>query len=177
VRLSYPCYWQYIWGYTISIKIIDNKSEFTKLLSEIKKAGKSYTQVGYQGDEKENKKDKDGNIEKSKATIVEVAAYNEFGTKNIPERSFMRKAFDRVEHQIDKLTNNLYIEVCTGKKTTKKALAIVGEFLKSEIQKQIDMTIEPKNAESTIRRKKSSHPLIDTGLMRESVTHTEKIKG
>ena len=59
--------------------------------------------------------------------------------------------------------------------TPSKALSIVGEVARADIIQSITDLKAPPNAESTIKQKKSTNPLIDTGLMRRSVTY--KVKG
>jgi len=151
----------------MGVTVIDKDLGFKRIVREVKRTSKSYTEVGFQGDKKEAS---------GKARIVDVAVFNEFGTENIPSRSFMRTAFDRVQSQLDRLITNLYRRLLLGEIGTAKSLKIIGEYMKSEVQKQIDMTLEPSNSPSTIKQKGSSHPLIDTGQMKQSITHTETIR-
>lgn len=46
-----------------------------------------------------------------------------------------------------------------------RSLRLMGERIKGQLQKSINETLTPPNARSTIRKKKSAHPLIDTGTM------------
>lgn len=49
----------------------------------------------------------------------------------------------------------------------------LGHIMVGDIQKEITDLQEPPNAESTIKKKNGkSNPLIDTGIMRNSVKHT-----
>lgn len=158
----------------MSIQIIDKNKPWLRLLAEIERAGNSYTEVGYQNTDKKEKT-RDG--KPSKAKVVDVAIYNEFGTANIPSRSFMRTFFEEDKDKIKKMCGNLYLMVITGRITTKRALGLIGEYSKGGIQKKINTIFEPPLAPATIKAKKdSTKPLIDLGTMRESVTHTEVIK-
>jgi len=65
----------------------------------------------------------------------------------------------------------------TGNITMRKFLGRLGEWFKSEIQNKIDILQSPRNAPSTIARKGSANPLIDTGQMKQSIAHVEKIRG
>ena len=119
-----------------------------RIFRELEKLNKLLAQIGY-----ESGKSK----EKNGADVCAVAAWNEFGTINIPSRPFMRKSVDDNKDEI------------SGRKTAEQVFKEIGLFQKGLIQKKItDGSFEP-NAPSTIRQKKSDKPLIDTGRMRQSV--------
>ena len=103
--------------------------------------------------------------------VAQVARYNEFGTLNIPMRPFFRNAINK---NIKKWYATLQNAI-TQNATPSKALSIVGEVARADIIQSITDLRTPPNAESTIKQKKSTNPLIDTGLMRRSVTY--KVKG
>jgi hypothetical protein len=48
-------------------------------------------------------------------------------------------------------------------------LTAVGEFIASDFRRKITTLRSPPNAPSTVAKKGSSNPLIDTGAMRQSV--------
>lgn len=106
-------------------------------------------------------------------TLVEVAAFNEFGL-GVPERSFLRGTFDLMQHQLERLSERLGERVASGQMDTRQALNIVGHALVNAIKDRISAGIEPPNAQSTIDRKGSSIPLIDHGQLRSSITHVVK---
>ena len=103
--------------------------------------------------------------------VAQVARYNEFGTLNIPMRPFFFFFFNK---NIKKWYATLQ-SVINRNATPSKALSIVGEVARADIIQSITDLRTPPNAESTIKQKKSTNPLIDTGLMRRSVTY--KVKG
>lgn len=103
--------------------------------------------------------------------VAQVARYNEFGTLNIPMRPFFRNA---IQKNIKKWYATLQNAI-NQNATPNKALSIVGEVARADIIQSITDLRTPPNAESTIKQKKSTNPLIDTGLMRRSVTY--KVKG
>lgn len=103
--------------------------------------------------------------------VAQVARYNEFGTLNIPMRPFFRNAINK---NIKKWYATLQNAI-NQNATPSKALSIVGEVARADIIQSITDLRTPPNAESTIKSKKSTNPLIDTGLMRRSVTY--KVKG
>jgi len=55
------------------------------------------------------------------------------------------------------------------------ALSEVGEWMTAKTKAKIRGLKSPPNAASTIKRKKSSNPLIDTGQMINSIQHVEHI--
>lgn len=103
--------------------------------------------------------------------VAQVARYNEFGTLRIPMRPFFRNA---IQKNIKKWYATLQNAI-NQNATPSKALSIVGEVARADIIQSITDLRTPPNAESTIKQKKSTNPLIDTGLMRRSVTY--KVKG
>lgn len=108
-------------------------------------------------------------------SLALIAAANEFGTKNghIPERPWQRGWFDANRKRIEKFASNLYTRVLKGNITADRALKILGEWYTGELKKSVTQLKTPPNAPSTIQKKKSSNPLIDTGYMRNSITHKE----
>lgn len=113
-------------------------------------------------------------------TMVELATIHEFGTGKIPERSFIRSYFDAEFDSLMGVLRKLIEKaiaraVQTGKPITaaeqKKVLDTVGAYMVGRIQERIASgAIKPPLAETTIDRKGSSKPLIDTGQLRSSIT-------
>ncbi len=108
---------------------------------------------------------------KKPLTLVEVAWFNEFGTKHIPERSFIRSTTDEQRSQLAQIKKRLAIEITAGRQTVASALAILGEWMQAQIQQKITRLSEPPNAPSTVARKGSRNPLIDTGQLRQSIRY------
>lgn len=52
----------------------------------------------------------------------------------------------------------------------------IGMFLENKIREKILSNVPPPNAESTIKRKGSSHTLIDDGILLASITHIVEIE-
>ena len=100
--------------------------------------------------------------------VAAVAAWNEFGTEDIPERPFFRRALAEVEDGVTKIVK---AGIDTEKMVVDDRLAgRVGAYVAGQIQESITALKEPPNAPSTIKEKGGSSPLLDTGHMRESVT-------
>ena len=103
--------------------------------------------------------------------VLTKGIVNEFGTKNIPERSFLRKTFNdeykKVAKQFDKII------ISFGKKDlgVDRKLRLIGRSQQGAVQKTITDLKVPPNAASTIKAKGSSNPLIDTGEMRLKINY------
>jgi hypothetical protein len=88
---------------------------------------------------------------------------------NIPERSFIRKSFDIDRSAIENFVKNIYIQYVDGKLTKHKSLSTIGQFGINSIKKYFPR-ITPLLSLATIRKKGSSAPLIDSSIMRNSIT-------
>ena len=110
-------------------------------------------------------------------TVAQVAAFNEFGTKTIPERSFMRATIDENRRTLTSLTRSLLFRIGMGEMTTERALNIIGLTITKLMKKKIVDLRKPPNADSTIKRKNSSNPLIDSSQMLNSVTDKVEMNG
>ncbi len=108
--------------------------------------------------------------------ICDIAAWNELGTEHIPSRPFLRKSVDENEGKINQFLQAEARSLASGK-TAETLLNEIGNFQKLLVQEKITEGSFAPNAESTIRRKGSSRPLIDTGRMRQSVNYVIKRKG
>lgn len=109
--------------------------------------------------------------------ICDIAARNEFGTENIPSRPFIRDAVDNKSNGVGEALQQQLTALINGESTVEVVCNTAGVAMKSAIQKEIkNGTFEP-NAPSTIRKKGSSKPLIDTGRMRQSVQYVVREKG
>lgn len=112
----------------------------------------------------------DNQVNENGVQIVEIAMFNELGTSKIPSRPFMRTAVDNHPDEISNMVSELYVKLIDGE-PAENILNYAGVTLKGLIQKEIkDGNFEP-NALSTIKKKGSNKPLIDTGMMRQSVEY------
>jgi hypothetical protein len=110
----------------------------------------------------------------SDATLIEVAAYNEFGgpDDNPPRRSFIADWADENVDEHKELVRRSAQAVVQGKLPSMHvALDRLGLRFVGEIQMRIKGGISPENAASTIEQKGSSTPLIAGGQLWTAVTH------
>ncbi len=154
----------------MSVKISDKDKGYKKLLDAAAKAKHGTVDVGVlAGKGDEASKTSPG------LTVMDVATFNEFGL-GVPERSFIRGYVDENEQAIRNDIKKLALLIMKGEKTTEEALELLGLKTVGGIQKRISAGIDPPNATSTVRRKGSSKPLIDTGQLRSSITHRVNAK-
>ena len=138
----------------------------------------SYVKVGFPVEEEENKtvRGKGGEIvTSSDLTVAAVATFNEFGTDKIPERSFIRAGINEKLTEIKAFIEGQRGELLMG--SIAGALGRIGTLGQNIIQKKIQSMQDPANAPSTVLRKGSSHPLIDTGQMVQSVRYVVVLDG
>lgn len=149
----------------MSRNVIDKDLGLKRIIREMQKARNAIVEIGIFEDAK-NKGE----------SVAEYGAYNEFGTGNIHERSFMRSTFDENSQAISKDLELRYSQVQAGTITVHKALKMVGERHVGQIKLKIGSNIQPANSPATQKRKDrtakvagGSKTLIDTGIMRNSI--------
>lgn len=108
--------------------------------------------------------------------MCDVAAYNELGTDHIPARPFIRQSVDDNESKINSFLKEEVKDFAQGK-SAEQILKEIGIFQKDLMQDKITSGSFAPNAESTIKKKGSSKPLVDTGRMRQSVNYVIQKKG
>ena len=102
--------------------------------------------------------DKDLKGDNSKTTILEYAVYNEFGTKHIPPRPFMRNAIEKNSRTIEKYIEAKINEVLEGKITGRQALMQLGEYTRGIIIQSIAtatswaVPLDPKTLKEKLKR-------------------------
>ncbi len=144
-------------------KVIDKDLGYAKWLKQMKEiSDKPFTKIGILG---KGESDEEG------VTVLEYGSYNEFGTKDIPERSYIRSTIDERKRRIFGKAFNLQESIFLGKMSIEKALGIMGTLIKGNIVQKIVDLRSPANADSTLRAKGSSNPLIDSGRLRQSIDY------
>lgn len=148
-------------------KILDIDRGWGKIIKNMRELASKEVRVGVQGEA--------GN-EKSGVNLVDVAVYNEFGTENIPARPFMSKSFDNSQRRVENLMKNEAGRLIEGRQNAEQVLKKSGLFLEGQAKKYVASPVWVPNAPSTIAKKGSSQPLIDSGLMRQSIRYEVKNK-
>ncbi len=147
-----------------AVKIIDRDRGLKALVRRVKKARSRAITVGIHSGE-------GGAPTAGGAAVADVASIHEFGLGNSPERSFVRAWAEENESENHDVLRKLGELVVKGRNTVDDGLEKAGVFFAASMQKRIQGGIPPELAESTIERKGSSTPLIDTGQLIGSITH------
>ena len=109
------------------------------------------------------------------ATVGEIAEFHEFGTETIPQRSFIRAWYDENFERNRALFKIMMARVTRGQLTQEQAFHQLGSLFVAQIQQRIVDGIPSPLADSTIKAKGSSTPLIDTGQLKASITYEVEV--
>jgi hypothetical protein len=108
--------------------------------------------------------------------LIAIAVWNEYGTDWIPQRPFLRGTMIIHKHAYRRALRTIAKKGIAGENIVKLlnqlAVVAVGDVKEAILDLQT-----PPNAPSTIARKDSENPLIDTGLMMQSVTYELRKSG
>lgn len=140
--------------------------EGKRIFRELDKLGEMVVKVGFQMGEKYP----------NGTRVLDVAAFNEFGTESIPSRPFMRDSVYHNEDEIKAFLQSKVVDIIKDGKSAKQLLNEIGNFQTDVMQDTIEEGMFVLNAPSTILRKKSTNPLIDTGTMKNSIHYQIKKK-
>lgn len=154
----------------MAVKDTNHTDDILKRFAKIE--GKELA-IGIQGDEAEAYHvDSRG---KKTARMIVIAGANEYGcntgTTTIPERSFIRGTFDAHKETIARESVEQLQSVIEGTISSDVAFTALGERYESLTKEFLTELSNPANAQATIDAKGSSNPLIDTGRLRNSITH------
>lgn len=109
-------------------------------------------------------------------TVGDVATFHEFGTRTVPQRSFLRAWFDENQTFIAETLKKQFAGVPEGKRTAEQAAERCALAFEGGVKQRIARGIPPPLAPSTIARKGSSVPLIDTGQLRNAIRGKAEVK-
>ena len=103
------------------------------------------------------------------ASYVDIATWNEYGTRRIPSRPFIRISADTNRQAWAKMAQQCVNDVIDGDSPA-EAAKVVGHRMVEDIRKVFGDTSKLKaNAPSTIKKKGRNEPLVDSGEMRKRV--------
>ena len=156
--------------------VVDIDLGYNAIMKEIEELSRASLLVGIQEQAKTKSQTKRGRTQKAGLSVAEYAAKNEFGTNEIPQRSFMRTAFDENINTIENAAAIQYGKIIDGDVPLAQGLGLVGQVIVGLVQKKIRAIVFPPNSPATIAMKGSSKPLIDFGQMINSVTYVVRMK-
>jgi len=144
-----------------------------KQLKAMERAKNAIVKVGLPENETATSKAYKSDGDKSAPTVLEVGIWHEYGTEHVPMRSFLRGPFTEKEGDLKKvidgqfalvLEKGLDVEVALGRVGLAARNISVGAFKTQGYGVWRDIEQSTKTA------KGSSGILIDTGLLRNSIT-------
>lgn len=106
--------------------------------------------------------------EKTGTLIADYAYANEYGTKDIPARSFIGSTCDEQFQKWDAMVDQMKFDPSYS---VERLLGTLGTQMAGDIRDKIGSNVPPPLSPATIERKKSSKTLIDTGVMRKSIKY------
>ena len=103
---------------------------------------------------------------------VLIGAVQEFGSpaKKIPSRSYIRSTVNENQAVYKSLLKAMAVAIGQGNNSLVTQLSRIMLKVESDIKRKITTLKTPPNAPSTIKKKGSDNPLIDKGILRQSIT-------
>lgn len=137
-----------------------------KIERELRAARKLVALVGIPSDAKRHE-------DNPNIGLAEIAFIMEKGStvNNIPPRPFMQQTRTMNEKKVADLSKKYLSAISTGKMSAMDAIKKLGASYEGAMKRIFLTGSFVGNAESTKKRKKSSKPLIDTGLLRQSIKY------
>ena len=150
--------------------VIDRTTpEGRKFYAELRKLAELECYGGFQGGVETAKKRVDGQIVDTDVDLLDVAAFNELGTSRSPSRPFLRQSLDNHHPEIEAFFREKVALLTNGSTTADQIMREMAVVLRGLIQDEIVEGDFTPNAPSTVKKKGSATPLVDTGHMRQSV--------
>ena len=143
----------------MTVQVTGNLAKFKQLIEQIKASGEKAAYVGFPAEFNEKVEGSDD------FNLASLAAVLEFGNEHTPSRPFLRQTL--AENQ-EKYTA-LFVKLFESGVSIEQIYEQIALITQGDVQQNIVKGKWAANAPSTIKRKKSSKPLIDTGKLRQSV--------
>lgn len=140
-----------------------NRAKYDEITSQMKALGDLQLRVGVLAS-----KGGDRQHPNSKLTLCDIAVISELGSSDgrIPARMPIQKTLQLHRKEIIARQARAVKRVIESNADPRRELLEVGGMIANRIRATIDDRLDPPNAPSTIRRKGSDIPLIDTGRLR-----------
>lgn len=143
----------------MTAQVTGNLAKIKQLIEQLKSSGEKAVYVGFPAEFNEKLEGSDN------FNLASLAAVLEFGNESIPSRPFLRQTL--AENQ-EKYTT-LFVKLFESGISIEQIYEQIALIAQGDVQQNIVNGKWTANAPSTIKRKKSSKPLIDTGKLRQSV--------
>lgn len=109
--------------------------------------------------------------EDDSATNAMIGFWHEFGTKDVPARSFLRSTADKKSRAHKALISKIAAKAVRNELPMEHGLGLFGMKVASDVKEKIRSHIQPPLKDSTIAAKGSTTPLIDTGQLINAIDH------
>lgn len=164
----------------MSGKTVEKDRGYKRIIKELEKLrDKPHVKVGYPKENEDTKAKHEDGV----TTVLHLALIHEFGAGNVPERSFVRAAYDIHKKEYQAMTKKLMGEIIDGNHTVESALGLIGLKMQNDIKALMVEGIEPKRKDSTVKRIEakrnmpaSDRPLIDTAQLLNSIHYEIVVK-
>lgn len=103
--------------------------------------------------------------------VPTVAFWNEFGTSRAPPRPFFRRM---IAAKSPGWGRALAAAAKKADYNSEQTLGLVGEVIAGQLRESITQFTSPALSQRTIDRKQSSKPLVDSGVMLDSIDYEVK---
>lgn len=149
----------------LSSVVEDRDLGMKAIIKQIKKLEGSETNVGLWGEG-----EPDSNLA-ARAVVHELGSI----AMNIPSRPFNRDAFRKNLKNLKEVITKLYDEMLARRIKAEKLLKKTGDWYTGKLKDAITFGSFKSLKPATVKRKKSSKPLIDLADMRNRIEHKEKM--
>lgn len=100
--------------------------------------------------------------------VAKVAFWNEIGTVHAPPRPFLRNTFANKNKDWSEMAKRIFVGTDYDLART---WGMLGEAVVGDLKDAITTFSDPMNAPSTVEKKGFNTPLVDTGVMRDSIIY------
>lgn len=104
-------------------------------------------------------------------SVAAVMIANEFGTKTAVARPLIRQSAEQIDQKLPGYIARRTTEILDGRLSADNYLEKMGEALVATVLATLKSGNFEDNKESTIKQKGFNRPLVDTGILGQSVTH------
>ncbi len=146
----------------MAVKIRDEITpEGRRFMEQMRQISGMETRIGFQA----------GEAMHGETDMCKIAMFNELGTESIPSRPFLRNSVDNHMDEIEAHLKAWCEKILQGEMEAHELMSNMGMLMQGIIRKEISEGSFVPNAPSTVSKKGSDRPLIDSGLMRDSVNY------
>lgn len=141
--------------------VVDKDLGFLQAVANLEKLAKFQVKIGIQANSGSYP---DG------TSVLDVAAWNEYGTNRIPSRPFIRQCYALHSEKAFALLKNAVVQISHGM-LPQAALGRIGVWYEAQMKNTLRTYPWQPNTAQTIKQKGSSKSLIDTGQLINSIRY------